>query len=181
MTAPAASTDAHSASVHPDIAAQLQRSALAAATTPGTQARLAADGCHWYTGTWRVFPGAPDQVTKVRRYLQSQLAGHPALDDAILAASELASNAIAHSASGHQGGMFAVHLTLASPHHIAVLVTDQGGPNQPQINRPGTDQESGRGLQVVASLTTLLVTSSDTSGRSVLAVIPATPGDTASR
>ncbi len=68
--------------------------------------------------------------------------------------------------------MFAVHLALASPHHIAVLVTDQGGPNQPEFSRARTDQESGRGLEVVASLASLLLTSGDTSGRSVLAVIP---------
>src|SRR5258708_5401036 len=123
MPAPATSTEAAQANAMPEIAAQLQRGAMAAATAPGVQARLAAEGCHWYTGTWRVFPGTPDQVAKVRRFLRSQLAGHPALDDAILAASELASNAIAHSASGHQGGMFAVHLTLASHHHIAVQVT----------------------------------------------------------
>jgi len=163
------------------MAARLQRGALTAATSPGTQARLAAQGCHWHTGTWRIFPGTPDQVAHVRRYLRSQLAGHPALDDAMLTASELASNAIRHTASGHQGGMFAVHLTLASPHHIAVMVTDQGGPNQPRISHPGTGQDSGRGLEVVAALASLLITSGDTTGRSVLAVIPDAEDDTASR
>src|SRR5260370_27229945 len=88
------SADLLPASALPDTAARLQRCALAAATAPGARARLAAEGCHWYTGTWRVFPGTPDQVAKVRRYIRSQLAGHPALDDAMLAASELASNAL---------------------------------------------------------------------------------------
>jgi anti-sigma regulatory factor (Ser/Thr protein kinase) len=178
MTAPTASTDAMPAASTFEMAAQLQRGALAAVTAPGTQARLAAGGCYWRTGTWRIFPGTPDQVAKVRRYIRSELIGHPALDDAMLAASELATNAMAHSASGHQGGMFAVHLTLASPHHIAVLVTDQGGPNQPQISRPGTGQESGRGLHVVASLASQLLTTGDTNGRSVLAVIPSPPDET---
>jgi anti-sigma regulatory factor (Ser/Thr protein kinase) len=154
------------------VAARLQGGVLAAATATGTQARLAAQGCYWRTGTWRIFPGTADQVAAVRRYVRAEFIVHPALDDAILVASELASNAIAHTASGNQGGNFAVHLALASPHHIAVLVTDQGGPNQLQISRASTDQQSGRGLEVVASLASLLATSGDTSGRSVLAVIP---------
>jgi anti-sigma regulatory factor (Ser/Thr protein kinase) len=172
MTASTASTDAHPVTAVPEIVAQFQRSALAAATAPGIQAMLAADGCYWYTGTWRIFPGTPDQVAKVRRYVRSEFIGHPALDDAMLAASELAANAITHTASGQQDGMFAVHLTLASPYHIAVLVTDQGGPTKPEASRAGTDQESGRGLEVVASITTMLVTYCDTATRSVLAVIP---------
>ncbi len=77
--------------------------------------------------------------------------------------------------------MFAVHLTQASPHHIAVLVTDQGGPNHPQIGHPGPDQESRRGLKVVAALASQLITTGDTNGRSVLAVIPDPEDDTASR
>jgi anti-sigma regulatory factor (Ser/Thr protein kinase) len=142
---------------------------------------LTADGCYWHAGTWRIFPGTPDQAAKVRRYIRSEFIGHPALDNAILAASELASNAITHTASGHPGGMFAVHLTQASPHHIAVLVTDQGGPNQLKIGQAGADQDSGRGLEVVVSLASLLVTIGDTTGRSVLAVIPDPEDGTASR
>jgi serine/threonine-protein kinase RsbW len=178
MPAPTASTHAPPASHTPEVVAQLQRSALTAATAPGTQGRLAADGCYWRTGTWRIFPGTPDQIPRVRRYIRSELAGLPALDNAMLAASELAANAITHTASGHPGGMFSVHLTLASPHHIAILVTDQGGPNQPQISHPGTDQDSGRGLHVVASLASQLTTTGDPTGRSVLAVIPDPEDDT---
>jgi anti-sigma regulatory factor (Ser/Thr protein kinase) len=181
MTAPTACTHAPPAGPAPETAARLLRSALTAATAPGTQARLALQGCHWYAGTWRVFPGTPDQIPMVRRYIRSELAGLPALDDAMLAASELASNAITHTASGHPGGMFAVHLTLASPHHIAILVTDQGGPNQPWISHPGSDQDSGRGLQVVASLASMLITTGDTTGRSILAVIPTAYADTGTR
>ena len=180
MTAPTTSADARPVTALPDMAAQLQRGALAAATAPGIQTRLPAEGCCWHSGTWRIFPGTPDQIARVRGYVRSKMISHPALDDAMLAASELASNAIAHSASGYQEGMFAVHLTLASPHHIAVLVTDQGGPNQPRISRASTDQEAGRGLEVVASLASLLITTGDATGRSVLAVIPAPPAQTTS-
>jgi len=181
MTAPTTSADAHPGTALPEMAAQLQRGALAAATTPIIRAMLRADGCYWHAGTWRIFPGTPDQVPKVRRYVRSEFAGDPALDNAMLAASELASNAIAHTASGHPGGMFAVHLTQASPHHIAVMVTDQGAPYQPQIRHPDADQDSGRGLEVVAALASLLITTGDATGHSVLAVIPDSDDDTASR
>lgn len=179
MTAPVTSTDARPASIPPQTATRLHRGALATATAPIIRAMLTEDGCYWHAGTWRIFPGTPDQVATVRRYVRSEFAGHPALDDAMLAASELASNAITHSASGQQGGLFAVHLTQASPHHIAVLVTDQGGPSEPQFSRAGTDQESGRGLQVIEALASLLIATGDTTGRSVLAVIPDPEDDTA--
>ncbi len=45
----------------------------------------------WYAGT---FLGQPDQVRHVRRAIASHLAGCPAAGDAVLIASELASNAI---------------------------------------------------------------------------------------
>ncbi len=178
MTTPATSTEAPTASTSLETAAQLQRTAIAATATPGTQAALAAQRCQWQAGTWQIFPGTADQVATVRQYIRSQLTGHPALDDVILAASELAANAITHTSSGHPGGTFAIHLTHSSPGHIALLVTDQGGPSQPQITRPDTDKESGRGLSVVASLASLLDTSGDATGRTVLAVIPGPPGGT---
>ncbi|HEY3903332.1 MAG TPA: hypothetical protein VGM14_05490 [Streptosporangiaceae bacterium] len=78
MTAPVTSTEARPASTLPDMAAQLERGVLVAATAPGIQAMLTADGCYWHAGTWRIFPGTPDQVAKVRRYIRSEFVGHPA-------------------------------------------------------------------------------------------------------
>src|SRR5882757_9989385 len=45
------------------------------------------------------FPGRPEQAAKVRRAVAGCLSGCPASDDMVLIASELATNAIRHSAS----------------------------------------------------------------------------------
>src|SRR5262249_56675135 len=56
----------------------------------------------------RVFPGAAVQVREARRFLAWVLDGCPAGDDALLCASELATNAVLYSRSGRPGGRFAV-------------------------------------------------------------------------
>ena len=57
----------------------------------------------WFTG---VYLGRADQVQHARRAVARHLAGCPAADDAVLVVSELASNAIVHSAS--RGEFFTV-------------------------------------------------------------------------
>ena len=47
----------------------------------------------------RAFHGRADQVAQVRHEITAYLNGCPAADDAILAASELAANAVTHSGS----------------------------------------------------------------------------------
>lgn len=68
---------------------------------------------------------------------RAELGDHPALNEAVLVASELATNAITHSASGHDGGMFMIHLTAISSDHVAILVTDQGGHGEPAAQHAG--------------------------------------------
>ena len=51
------------------------------------------------TSYQRTFHGRADQIGQVRRDIASHLAGHPAADDAVLIASELATNSVLHSAS----------------------------------------------------------------------------------
>jgi hypothetical protein len=66
----------------------LMQSAVAARTAPRpAEIRLA---------------GVPASVSAARRFVASALPGCPRADDLILAASELASNAVGHSASGEQ-------------------------------------------------------------------------------
>ncbi len=55
----------------------------------------------------RIFPGRPDQVTHVRKFVGRVLDGNPVTDDVVFLVSELATNAVLHTASG-QGGTFAV-------------------------------------------------------------------------
>jgi len=51
----------------------------------------AAEPATWYQ---RTFHGRADQVSHVRSQIARYLAGHPAADDAVLIASELAANSV---------------------------------------------------------------------------------------
>lgn len=90
------------------------------------------------------FPGRPEQVGKVRRAVAGCLSGCPAADDVILIASELAANAVRHSAS--RGTFFSVRVEVL-PGCARVEVEDLGGPWHPR-------QQDGRahGLDIVAAL-----------------------------
>ena len=74
-----------------------------------------------YTGT---YPGRADQVHHLRRAVARHLAGCPVADDAVLIVSELASNAILHSAS--RGEFFTVRAEL-HPGCVWVEAEDLGG------------------------------------------------------
>jgi hypothetical protein len=95
-----------------------------------------------YTGT---YPGRPDQVHCVRHAIARHLSGFPAADDAILIASELASNAIVHSAS--RGEFFTVRAEL-HPDYVWIEAEDLGVPwhCKPPDGRP-------HGLDVIEALT----------------------------
>jgi serine/threonine-protein kinase RsbW len=95
-----------------------------------------------FTGT---YPGRAEQVHHVRRAVAKHLAGCPAADDTVLIASELASNAIIHSAS--RGEFFTVRAEL-HPDYVQVEAEDLGGPWH-------RAQPDGRphGLDVVEALT----------------------------
>lgn len=75
------------------------------------------------------FDGRTDQVTQVRRQIAAHLDGCPVAADAILIASELAANAVLHSASA--GEFFTVRCQ-AQPGHVWIEVQDLGGPWQPR-------------------------------------------------
>ena len=92
----------------------------------------------------RTFHGRPDQVSQVRRDIGQHLAGSPVNADAVLIASELAANAIVHSASG--GEFFTVRCER-QPGHVRVEAEDLGGPwlRQPPDDRP-------HGLDIISAL-----------------------------
>lgn len=127
-------------------------------------------------GPTRIFCGTAQQVSQVRQFVRSELAGHPALSDAVVVASELAANAVAHTASGSDDGLFLVSLARLGPQHIAVLVTDQGSPGQPHAWHARPDDESGRGLAIVTDYSCLVAWLGDQAMRTILAIVPATPG-----
>jgi anti-sigma regulatory factor (Ser/Thr protein kinase) len=124
----------------------------------------------------QLFEGTGDQVRSVRDFVRASSAGHPM--NAVLVACELATNAIAHNASGQPGGRFMIHLANCGTESLIVMVTSPGGPRHPHTVDADADAEPGRGLAVVEPLATYFTWSDNDPLRSVLAVLPAdSPGN----
>jgi signal transduction histidine kinase len=90
-------------------------------------------------------PGIPVSVGVARRFVGDAVSGCPRIDDLILAVSELASNAVAWSASG-QDGTFTIRVRTA-PRWARIEVTDLG----PAALT--TASSNGWGLGIVAQIT----------------------------
>jgi anti-sigma regulatory factor (Ser/Thr protein kinase) len=105
----------------------------------------------------------------VRKFVAELLADYPERDDITLCATELATNAIRHTASG-RGGLFAIEVSWAGM-TIRLAVADGGAPTGPALRQhdPDTLEEAGRGLDVVASLCDSCGTEGDHRGRVVWA------------
>lgn len=73
------------------------------------------------------FEARRDQVREARRFLAGILDGCPAADDVLLAASELATNAVLHSASSQPGGTFTITAEVSDGEHVRIAIRDQGG------------------------------------------------------
>jgi Histidine kinase-like ATPase domain len=115
-----------------------------------------------------VFRGEVRELSALRRWLVSLLPDCPARDDVLSVATELGSNAIEHTASGH-GGWFAVEVTW-HPSVVQVAVADAGGSADPQvIDDPAA--ERGRGLLLVRGLSVRTGFTGDQRGRLVWAHI----------
>lgn len=99
---------------------------------------------HW-------FSGGPAAVPALRRWLEAHTGQCPELDDILLVASELAANAILHSASGHPGGGFTARLRLGG-REVRISITDEG----PRRDEGRTERDVldgyGNGLVIVGSL-----------------------------
>ena len=83
----------------------------------------AAAGTRRHTGT---YPADPRQVGIVRSALAGWLDGGPRAHEAILVASEFATNAVVHSASRH-GGAFTARAEVRQE-YLRIEVEDAGGP-----------------------------------------------------
>ncbi|MEU8272570.1 ATP-binding protein [Sphaerisporangium sp. NPDC049002] len=98
------------------------------------------------------FPGTATAISSPRGFAADLLAGDPRLDEVVLMLSEVATNAVMHTATG-QGGTFLV--TISSGHHgepLRVEVHDDGADTQPQVNQSGADETHGRGVAIVEAL-----------------------------
>ncbi len=128
---------------------------------------------HEYTSTVRVWgltcPGAPEEISRARRWTRDILNGSPMADDAELIVSELSTNAVLHTASGLEAGSF--HLALAvSTQVIALSVTDDGGTaTAPKVEHREQEAEHGRGLGMVSALAHRVVVHNSQGGYTVTA------------
>lgn len=94
------------------------------------------------------YPGTIDQVRIVRADLAAVARTCPVADDLIQLASELATNAILHSRSGHPDRAFTVRAYLYPGDYAWVEVADLGG----EWTEDKHDDEHGRGLAIVAAV-----------------------------
>jgi serine/threonine-protein kinase RsbW len=116
----------------------------------------------------QVFPGEPRQLGVLRRSLASLLPECPARDDVIGVATELASNALRHTASG-RGGLFTVEVAWDES-AVRVGVADGGSPTEPHVIQDPA-AEHGRGLLLVDGLSVRTGVVGDRRGRLVWADI----------
>ncbi len=101
------------------------------------RAALAPPDLAW---TWQQeFPGTPDQLGHLRAGLRTFMEDGPAIDDVALLVTELAANAIAHSASGRPGGTFAVRIRHVPGDHVRAEVQDAGSDWHGDIARSASD------------------------------------------
>jgi anti-sigma regulatory factor (Ser/Thr protein kinase) len=112
--------------------------------------RLAVMAADW-------FPGTPEAVGQARRFVAGVLGGDcPGLDDVLLMVSEIAANAVLHTASGAPGGWLDLTISVsAAGDVIRVTVTDQGSISEPRLCRDGVhpgELDGGRGLSLVSVL-----------------------------
>lgn len=113
----------------------------------------------------RVFAGSPHQVRHVRDFVGRAVAGCPVSGDVVLLASEVATNAIVHTASG-AGGSFTVAVRQAGS-RVRVEVLDGGSVKSPVARLSGCPGESGRGLFLVNEFAARWGHSGDQHGRIV--------------
>ena len=95
----------------------------------------------------QVLSAHADQVKVARAFIAAVLAACPAAGDAVLCVSELAANAVLHSASRYPGGTFTVRAAIADD-HVRVEVEDNGGRWE---ERPHHDNRP-HGLDIVREL-----------------------------
>jgi serine/threonine-protein kinase RsbW len=98
------------------------------------------------------FPGWAAEVGQARELVRGVLgAGWPALDDVLLLVSEIASNAVRHTASAGESGGFDLTVS-ATGDSVRIAVADRGSASVPRLR--GHDGElggltGGRGLRIV--------------------------------
>lgn len=113
----------------------------------------------------RTFSGRPDQVGAARRFVWSTLSPCPSADDAVLLTSELAANAVLHTASGDSGSF---GVAVRHTDRLArVEVTDDGSLTAPTVRPNDELAVSARGLLLVSIVASRWGHDGDSSARLV--------------
>jgi serine/threonine-protein kinase RsbW len=100
----------------------------------------------------REFRGHADQVAAARRFVSGAVHDTgPARDVTRLLVSEAATNAVLHSASGAEGGTFAVEYRRSDA-RLRVEVHGGGGPVGPRRRVHHVESMTGRGLELFEAL-----------------------------
>jgi len=122
------------------------------------------------------FAGNAAYVGQARRFITGLLGKQwPRLDDIVLLASEITSNAVRHTASG-DGGSFDVTVSFfAAGDCVRVEVADQGSASEPRMT--GEDDLGGRGLRIVEVLADRWGHAGDELGRVVWFEVTAKPDE----
>ena len=100
-------------------------------------------------------PGVQQSVGYARKFARDMLGeDHPVLDDLRTCISECATNAIAHTASGEDGGRFTVNLATGDRFVQGEVIDEGATATTPYVRgTEGDDRsEDGRGLLIVRAL-----------------------------
>jgi hypothetical protein len=116
-----------------------------ATTTAGHVPEAEQPAAELVTEYQRTYPGRADQVRQVRRDVAEHLGDCPVTDDAVLVASEIASNSILHSRS--RGDRFTIHVQVHR-NCVQVECLDAGG-----VWRSRRQDDRAHGLSIVEALT----------------------------
>ncbi|WP_440100386.1 ATP-binding protein [Streptosporangium sp. H16] len=104
------------------------------------------------------FAGTPCSVATVRAWARHLLTGRvadAALDDVVLLLSEVVTNSVVHSDSGHAPeGSVTVCLGLGAGMVHAEVIDDGSATSLPFVRAAAPDSDGGRGLLLVEAMTT---------------------------
>lgn len=99
-------------------------------------------------------PAQPSSAAVLRQRLAGDLARagvtSDVIDDALLVATELLTNALRHART-LADGQIAVDWQVAG-RDVSIAVSDGGGRNTPHVRTPGPAETNGRGLSIVDTL-----------------------------
>lgn len=100
----------------------------------------------------KLVPGTGEHVRQARLFVKQTLGDCPVVEDAVLLVSELATNAIAHTASGRDGKFLVT--VYRDQRRARVEVLDAGSDKIPVVRSWEDGRESGNGLAVVDCIAT---------------------------